>query len=723
MNQMTDNSEAETDTPASLSSLAPTPIYNFSPSDIFAIVAMQVAKGRKPEHRRVEIPEQFHACLIFRAQLQYFNSGECKNNSLTDAYHRILRFNRLAEWAVTEYPDAKALPAAVMQDFAHYLRTEKKSQLNTICIYMSTYRTAFDNFLDKAYGNPALADAAAAVREALVYIPSVSNRAGQTTPSLGQITNQPEKDELKIVRSSIHFCCHFLNEMNEQRLELLDNKNVMYQLATMLKNCNGDYEKLRYSTSQTDRSTVYKAIAGAILESNNLRLKERLLHNRTGFGYTQIESNSNLTLDEANRLIKLGLRDSGALKIYPDNTDHKLYFHNIDYLFLIKHTPSEEVAFAWLLATDRVQLSGITDMRQGDLRITPSVASPIYIKNRSEQPIRDVPMHYSKSMQYYAYAIFDDLKASFYARFPEAGSLMFDLPVTGNLQCVDSVVYKPLVMAAFKQTFQYQCLYEGDSEIEIFADIVRRVAINNRPIWQNKKRRQENAALGITGKDPSLIKRQTISITAIAQSRAILDTDGGNPNNESFEKYSQEIVGADATAHSPSVKQVVYLHASETKYRLNKRALFASNVGQLMVEDARKVQAAIRDDALISVMDLKVMLGWAQEKNDSGEIEEFDALLLSAQRAGYMISPFGQLEKDSKVFIITNAITAALLMSYRDECINQLKNLSIEDELKAFSIAMQVAYIEDVLEKFDLKTIAEGTKILKKHTFPTPVIR
>ena len=588
---------------------------------------------------------------------------------------------------------------------------------------MSTYRTAFDNFLDKANGNPALADAAAAVREALVYIPSVSNRAGQATPSLGQITNQPEKDELKIVRSSIHFCCRFLNEMNEQRLELLDNKYVMYQLAVMLKNCNGDYEKLRYSTSQTDRSTVYKAIAGAILESNNLRLKERLLHNRTGFGYTQIESNSTLTIDEANRLIKLGLRDTGALNIYPDNKDHKLYFHNIDYLFLIKHTPSEEVAFAWLLATDRVQLSGITDMRQGDLRITPSVASPIYIKNRSEQPIRDVPMHYSKSMQYYAYAIFDDLKASFYARFPEAGSLMFDLPVTGNLQCVDSVVYKPLVMAAFKQTFQYQCLYEGDSEIEIFADIVRRVAINNRPIWQNKKRRQENAALGITGKDPSLIKRQTISITAIAQSRAILDTDGGNPNNESFEKYSQEIVGADATAHSPSVKQVVYLHASETKYRLNKRALFASNVGQLMVEDARKVQAAIRDDALISVMDLKVMLGWAQEKNDSGEIEEFDALLLSAQRAGYMISPFGQLEKDSKVFIITNAITAALLMSYRDECINQLKNLSIEDELKAFSIAMQVAYIEDVLEKFDLKTIAEGTKILKKHTFPTPVIR
>lgn len=58
-----------------------------------------------------------------------------------------------------------------------------------------------------------------------------------------------------------------------------------------------------------------------------------------------------------------------------------------------------------------------------------------------------------------------------------------------------------------------------------------------------------------------------------------------------------------------------------------------------MVEDARKVQAAIRDEALISVTDLKVMLGWALEKDDTSEMEEFDALLLSAQRAGYTISP------------------------------------------------------------------------------------
>lgn len=723
MIMMSDTTDAVANAPASLSTLAPNPIHNFSPSDTYAIVAMQGAKGKKVEHRRVEIPEQFHGCPIFRSLLRYFSSTECKNNSLIDAYNRILRFNTLADWAVTEYPGAQALPAAFMEDFTRYLRTEKKAKLNTVCVYMSVYRTAFDIFLNEAYGNPALADAAAAVREAIVYIPSASNRAGQATPSLGQITNQPEKDELKIVRSTIRFCCQFLKEMNEQRLELLRDEGVMQQVANLLEKSNGDYEQLRYSTSKTDRSTVYKALAGAILKSDNIRLKERLLHNSTDFAYAQIERNLPLSIDEANRLIKAGLRDSGALDIYPENSGHKLYFHNIDYLYLIKHTPCEEVAFAWLLATDRVQLAGILDMRQGDLRITPSVASPIYIKNRSETPIRDVPMHRSNSLQYRAYVDFDNLKMSFYKRFPETGDLLFDLPVTGNIQGIDSVIYRPLVMAAFQSTLQYQALYDADTNIEIFADIIRRVALNNRPIWNNKKRRRENAAIGITGQNPTPAKRQTISVTAIAQSRAIIDTDGGNPGNEAFEKYSQEVVGADATAHSPSVKEVVYMHASETKYRLKKRALFASNVGHLMVEDARKVQAAIRDEVMISVTDLKLMLGWSQTKSDTGELEEFDELLLSAQRAGFTISPFGQLEKESKKFIITNGITAALLMSYRNECINQLKHFSVEDELKAFSIAMQAAYIEDALEKFDQKTIIQGQDILKNYTFPAPVVR
>ena len=117
------------------------------------------------------------------------------------------------------------------------------------------------------------------------------------------------------------------------------------------------------------------------------------------------------------------------------------------------------------------------------------------------------------------------------------------------------------------------------------------------------------------------------------------------------------------------------------------------------------------------------MLGWAEQKGELGELEEFDSLLLSAQRAGFTVSPFGQLEKGNETFIITNPITAALLINYRDACIAHLQCLSVVDDLKAFSIAMQVAHVESALEKFDQRTTMQGKEMMDKFTFPTPIIR
>ncbi|VVP14273.1 hypothetical protein PS850_03530 [Pseudomonas fluorescens] len=722
MTQTIDDPNVEGHKPK-LSSLAPSSLLNFSPSDFFAIVTVQKNMGGELEQRRVEIPEQFKFCPVFLCLIRYLNSGAFKKTTPNNAYSRVLRLKNLEKWAITEYPDASTLPAAFMQDYVRYLRTVKELEQNSLCVYMSGFRTAFEWFVEDTYGDPLLSEAASKIKEVMAFIPSVTNRAARATKSLGQITDQFEKDELKIVRSTIRFCCQFLKEMNRQRLELLNDPDVMAQTAQLLSKCGDDFEQLRYNTQASNRSVLYRPLASAILKSHNLQLKERLLHNQVDFCYAQIENSLTLTAVEANRLIKQGLRESGALDIYPVNDDHKLYFHNIDYLFLIKHTPSEELAFAWLLATDRVQLTGVLEMLVGDLRITPSAASPIYIKNRSKKRVREVPAHPPRSMQYEAYAVFDSLKRSFLNFFPLSGENLFDLPTSGNIQCVDSALFRPLAMASYPQTAQYQAQFSSEPEVELFSDIFRRVTANNRHIWRNVKTRRENASRGISGSNPTPVKRQNITVTAIAQSRAILDIDGGNASNEAFEKYSQEVVGADATAHSVGVKQVVYINASETKYRLNKRAKFASSVGHLMVEDARKVQAELSSKNFISIADLKVMLGWAEQKGELGELEEFDSLLLSAQRAGFTVSPFGQLVKGNETFIITNPITAALLINYRDACIAHLQCLSVVDDLKAFSIAMQVAHVESALEKFDQRTTMQGKEMMDKFTFPTPIIR
>lgn len=721
MNQMNDDPNVEDHKPK-LSSLAPSSLLNFSPSDLFAIVAVQKTMGGQVEQMRVDIPEQFKSCPVFLCLIRYLNSGALKKTSPHNAYSRVNRFKNLEKWAITEYPDASILPDAFMQDYARYFRTVKQLEQNSICVYMSGYRTAFQWFVEDTHGEPLQSEAASKIKAVMAYIPSVSNRAARATKSLGQITDQLEKDELKIVRSTIRFCCQFLKEMNRQRLDLLSNPDVANKVAEMLSQCGDDFEQLKFSTKNTKRSVQYKPLASAILQSDNLQLKERLLHNQVDFCYVQIEQDQSLTLDEANRLISRGVRESGAIDLYPQNSDHTLYFHNIDYLFLIKHTPSEELAFAWLLATDRVQLTGILDMLVSDLRVTPGAASPIYTKNRSAKRVREVAAHPPKSMQYEAYAVFSSLKQNFRKLFPLSGEKLFDLPTTSNIQCIDSAVFRPIAMASHPQTAQYKAQFSSTQEVELFSDIVRRVSDSNRSIWENKTTRRQNIASGLTG-SPAPVKRQTITVTAIAQSRAIIDIDEGNASNEAFEKYSQEVVGADATAHSVGVKKVVYINASETKYRLDKRAKFATSVGHSMVEDARKVQAALSEESFISIEDLKVMLGWAEQKSDQGELEEFDNLLLSAQQAGFTVSPFGELEKGNEKFIITNPITAALLLNYRDACINHLQSLSVVDDLKAFSIAMQVAHIESALEQFDQKTTLQGQEMMDKFTFPTPIIR
>lgn len=706
---------------ATLESLAPKDITNLEPSDRFAIVALKSGMGRPMEHRRVEIPYQLQSCPIAQCFIKLFHSGVFKENSLHDAYAKTLKFNNLMKWAIAEYPNASTLPAAFLQDFVRHLRTDKKLRQNSICGEMSFYRTTFEWYLEEHRGESSQTETLTRIREAKAFIPSVSNRSGKTVESLGQITDQNVKDELKLTRSTIRFCCHFLKQMNDHRTQLINHPEVKNQLDKIIFECNGDAEKLKYSTKKSNRSRLYKPIAEAILSSESLQLKERLLHNNFDFRNSQFNKGTQTTIVDANRLIHAGLKKSGFVDITPGNTHKKLHFHNIDYLFLVKHTPSEEFAFALLLATDRVQLNGIINMQHGDLRITPNFASPIFIKGRSVQPIREVPMHHRNSMQYKAYCEFDELKKNFLKLFPHSGSMLFDLPVTSNIQCTESIVFRPLIMAACQQTSNYTSLLEADHEIELFADIARRVATNNRPIWNNKKIRRERVAQGGTSSTP--VKRQTITVTAVAQSRAILDTDGSDPANEAFEKYSQDVVGANATAHSPGVKQVVYINASETKYRLDKRASFASSVGHLMVEDARKVQAAVRQEHFISVAKLKIMLGWDEENRDTGELEEFDELLISAQKSGFSISPFGQLKKNNQTFIITNPITAALLISYLDECISQLSLLSTEDDSKALAIAMQAARIEYVLENFDYKTIMQGRQTLKSHNFPKPIIR
>lgn len=720
MSKITPDDESEEDLSKELSSLAPNNVLLMHRSETLAIVLVIVRQNTPPVIRRLEIPANLTQCPIARVFISYLNSEELSKNSGHDIYSKLLKYRKLLGWAKDQYK-ASELPCCVIQDFIRHLRQTTETQQNGLCAYSAAYRTAFDWFINKYEGDHSKRDIVSRLIDARSYIPSVSNRPAKSKPSISQISNCPETDELKILRSTIRFCCGFLKQMYDHRKILLSFPGVEKQLSCLVSECGGDCQKLKFNTKNIALHRLHLPIANGILQCDNLELKERLIYNQHDYAWRRLHDSGSLTITEANAKISAGLTASGGINIQPDNRIDTLYFHNLDYLYLIKLTPAEEICFAWLLATDRVQLSGVLDMLVGDLRINKNFASPIYRKGRSSQKIREVPMHPRSSMQYQAYCDYSELKNNFNANFPGYGEkLVSCLPNTDILQCLASPLYRPVILVSFAQTKLFKGLRNADGEIEIFASIINRVAVNNQALRRTNelvaKRQHINSTNALSPKS------QNITVNVIAQSRAILDDYQADPTNEAYEKYSEEIINADSTAHSVDVKRYNYIHASETRYRLDKRAKFASAVGELMVEDARKVQSALSESAFVSVDELKIMLGWA-EKECLTEVEEFDKLLKLAISEGYQISPFGQLTKNNKIIVVVNPVAAALLIDYRDECMSQLSIFSTEEPLRATAVIMQAAYIERVLDNFDRKTIADAHTVLKKYKFPTPIVR
>ena len=678
-----------------------------APRLIEAVITLEDQTGKVSRTDSLLLPEQFRNCPIANALIADLINAENAQRKSNEKYTRLLRHRRLLEFCEHKYKSESSIPLAVFVDYSVFLRGQGLVE-SSACGYMSCYRTALNSRIAALQENAGDSETLNFLSRVVSTIPSFSNHPGRPKPSLSEICKTEHTDELENVRSTIHFCCTLLKLINEQRQSLLSIPAVTNCLNAMIDDSNGDFNQLRFGSHITKRSTLYSPLALAILESDDLSLKERLLLNRQSWAAESTRQESTIDLRSLNEQIEKGLYKTGSLNISTENRDNILNFAGIDYLSLVKPTQAEIICFSWLLATDRVQHTGVMKMNIDDLHISPNKASATYIKNRSPIRDREVPMHSSGSLQYTAYKEFKSLAERFAQLYPSESRRLLDMPSNANLQHLLCLPYRPIIFAAHRHTYLHKKMLLRDKNISTFAEIIKTVSDNNELFYKNKSSKEHN--------------RQTISISAIAQSRAILDEDQPAPQNEAYEKYSASIVGADATAHSPCIKEVKYKHASLTKYRLDKRASFSQSVGRLMVEDARKVQKAIQDVKFLSLKELKKLLGWAKPSEDESIFQEFDSLLHQANEAGYSITPLGEFSLQGDTFIITTPISAALLLDYKRECENLLQeNLNMTKD-RAIAILMKAAYVDGVLNNFDTRTVSDGLKILTNNPFPKPMV-
>ena len=187
-----------------------------------------------------------------------------------------------------------------------------------------------------------------------------------------------------------------------------------------------------------------------------------------------------------------------------------------------------------------------------------------------------------------------------------------------------------------------------------------------------------------------------------------LKTDSKVLNPESDE------VSAELTGHSDTVKKDVYQNRSDSPEMIQSMRTFSAEVGELMEKEADKIKQSINNTSVLTLAEAAKILGVEKECN---KIEELTNLL--AERK-IDIGFLGEYELDGQQVVLVTDLTAALMEGYIEHITKELPRLKLDDEDKAIEALIKRAYLIALLEEFPASIRSKGHKILESHEFPYP---
>ncbi|VVO01736.1 hypothetical protein [Pseudomonas fluorescens] len=556
-------------------------------------------------------------------------------------------------------------------------------------------------------------------------IPTIPQSTETEEPrlALSQLIEGYDVDDLDLLDSLNHFCWHFLKILQRHRELLKAENSVSNELEALSKIDDGSINLAAWKSAGADLSK-YRTIFDAVVKTEDLTIKERILFSCNSYRDSLIQSNtlSNATqLEEA--LSKCTWMD-GSLRQFADPAKGKLYatFSDMDFKHLIAPLPVEEICLRWIMAADRIQSAGQQSIKISDILITPTHCTLAYTKKRSGKTIRCSTAYPKKSWQYKTYVYYTELRKATDNHFPNDAHDLFWLYKSPfkQPQHIGSRNYRLLVLSCLPYSHLHQEIITREPKTIPFIKLLTKVL--NRGTGHPKHHL-------ISDPDACSVKKTEICEDvafkicpgAITQSRAIVDDDSV-PTNTPYDRYAKENVDADSTAHSVTTKEFIYKARSETIHRKAKRSSFSKAVNELQEHDARKLLAMLSGSQYLSLKQMKEFLGWPTGHFSATNISEFNELVSAAEKKGFNCTPFGTLLEDAsgKKIIIKSPVTVALMLSHKEAC-DEAADEADNDE-QALALSLQSSYISVMLEAFDSKMLKEGHDLHLSPAFPKATI-
>jgi len=387
---------------------------------------------------------------------------------------------------------------------------------------------------------------------------------------------------------------------------------------------------------------------------------------------------------------------------------------------LFTTTLSERRAFAWLLASDRIQQSGFDKATLDDVLLdgydSTGVPNKIQIrfnKGRSSKPGKadksfNTPIYQRGKDEmfdvYYNYYLLRKNEEKYFSKVERAGYLspskwnkLYQRPAS-----LSQSTTLPLYLLGLPNTEMYRSCIQDVEIAEPFLEIL------SQSVLQSSRYSTGRTQKKMHGKELTE-QNLPISMDLIAQTRAVMEDD----------ESDQPRVTSEMSAHSLETHHKTYIDRSDiTKKTDASIRTFGSDVGDKIYDLSKKIGVMVKSEPNYNRTELIEKLGLLPPSkltlDGSNEINE---VISEAKLKGMATGLIDEINISTDTYIIQDPVIAAIIMSYTHH-LERIQTRMSDNDVKLKLVISHRIYLESLLEKFHRKHIKKAKELVKEIKLP-----
>jgi hypothetical protein len=697
-------------------------VANISESSTVAVVDI----GQR-QLKKIEAPTE--GCLLLHlAMIAYLNSPAIKMLSKDTRYIITLNIERLFNF-LSKFKKDEDLPNDCLNNYIQYQRSSKYTDYS---IYSSL--NIIKNGLKWCFStsNPLSDEIKFFCRQYHIYAPRIKTPEKTPYPTLSILFAENPYNDTQILDSLKKLCIWIINYEAHFRSEVLQIDDIRQLVDGLglrnLEECPISFASFEYNNaSQHEARTLYGTIIANARESNNVRLKERLVADiRHPFQESVLtEGQLNWVLDRSVMKAKEG-KPSKCRKSYFKTLGglRAEYvvggFRVLSIRSLLVPTDIESFAMQCLLACEKMNSSSIKNLTLEDVVETPQGIQFQFQKRRraTGDHVNITALHTLNSTIGKTYRQFVGTMNAAKDHFNASDQvkLLSYLVKTAKDGFVGGGQFG-------KGTNRYvELLLTENSYLrnQLLQDFAERTVELEPVFWilgkvfeQNKKAATQHAEYDRKRHGNKFLERNEfvterslgLTIECIRQS-AIISEDSKLLNSPHL--FNDLNVTAQSSNHSPPVHNTIYIDRSTAKEKIESDRLFVSRIGALMEQDANLIGKLLEDTSVLDYNQALEALGLPRA--DEGARERIAKRI---DELGIDTDLMDSFQANGKKIFLANKASVALIIKYLEHIRANFDDVLNDDSFqltKATLTARDYFYFSAILQKFPEEVRKEGEK-------------